>query len=153
MSYTELQVTTNFSFLRGGSHPEEMVAQAIELGYKQIAIKDRNTLAGIVRAHVAARHHGMGALGDLPGHQVLERLFIHASIMEGGDEGGDRSLEHDGHPETDLRKRATLTRIYRTVTGATEPNSLVLPVRVAAVRRKDGWPFGRFGLKACPLGL
>ena len=55
MSYTELQVTTNFSFLRGGSHPEEMVAQAIELGYKQIAITDRNTLAGIVRAHVAAR--------------------------------------------------------------------------------------------------
>jgi error-prone DNA polymerase len=55
MSYTELQVTTNFSFLRGGSHPEEMVEQAIALGYKEIAITDRNTLAGIVRAHIAAR--------------------------------------------------------------------------------------------------
>ncbi|AWA30752.1 error-prone DNA polymerase [Flavobacterium magnum] len=55
MSYTELQVTTNFSFLRGGSHPNEFVAQAACLGYKAIAITDRNTLAGVVRAHVAAK--------------------------------------------------------------------------------------------------
>ncbi len=55
MSYTELQVTSNFSFLRGGSHPEELVKEAIRLGYKAIAITDRNTLAGIVRAHVAAK--------------------------------------------------------------------------------------------------
>ncbi|SCX84031.1 error-prone DNA polymerase [Flavobacterium caeni] len=55
MSYTELQVTTNFSFLRGGSHPEEFVEQAAALGYSRIAITDRNTLAGVVRAHSAAR--------------------------------------------------------------------------------------------------
>lgn len=55
MDYTELQVTTNFSFLRGGSHPEEIIEQAVALGYREIAITDRNTLAGIVRAHVAAR--------------------------------------------------------------------------------------------------
>ncbi|ATL48994.1 error-prone DNA polymerase [Chitinophaga caeni] len=55
MHYTELQVTTNFSFLRGGSHPEELVAQAAELGYDALAITDHNTLAGIVRAHAAAR--------------------------------------------------------------------------------------------------
>ncbi|WP_353718673.1 DNA polymerase III subunit alpha [Dyadobacter sp. 676] len=55
MRYTELQVTTNFSFLRGGSHPEELVEQAGLLGYDKIAITDRNTLAGIVRAHAAAR--------------------------------------------------------------------------------------------------
>jgi error-prone DNA polymerase len=55
MSYTELQVTTNFSFLRGGSHPEELVEQAADYGYDAIAITDRNTLAGIVRAHVAAK--------------------------------------------------------------------------------------------------
>lgn len=53
--YTELQVTSNFSFLRGASHPEELVEQALAYGYKKIAITDRNTLAGIVRAHVAAR--------------------------------------------------------------------------------------------------
>ncbi|MGC3944295.1 MAG: error-prone DNA polymerase [Chryseolinea sp.] len=59
MRYTELQVTTNFSFLRGGSHPEEMVQQAAALGYDTIAITDRNTFAGIVRAHVAARKAGI----------------------------------------------------------------------------------------------
>lgn len=55
MNYTELQVTSNFSFLRGGSHPEEIVERAAELGLRAIAITDRNTLAGIVRAHVTAR--------------------------------------------------------------------------------------------------
>lgn len=55
MPYTELQVTTNFSFLQGASHPEEMVHQAAEYRYQAIGITDRNTLAGIVRAHGAAR--------------------------------------------------------------------------------------------------
>ena len=59
MNYTELQVTSNFSFLRGASHPEEMVDQAVALGYKEIAITDRNTLAGIVRAHAAAKIKGI----------------------------------------------------------------------------------------------
>ena len=55
MPYTELQVTTNFSFLRGASHPEELVEQAAQLGYQAIAVTDRNSFAGIVRAHVAAK--------------------------------------------------------------------------------------------------
>ncbi|MES2762512.1 MAG: error-prone DNA polymerase [Bacteroidota bacterium] len=55
MRYTELQVTTNFTFLRGGSHPEEMVEQALALGYTEIAITDYNTLAGIVRAYTATK--------------------------------------------------------------------------------------------------
>ncbi|MEO8795490.1 MAG: DNA polymerase III subunit alpha, partial [Daejeonella sp.] len=56
MGYIELQVTSNFTFLRGGSHPEEMVAAAIMLGYQKIAITDRNTLAGIVRAYSVAKN-------------------------------------------------------------------------------------------------
>ncbi|MEZ2441729.1 error-prone DNA polymerase [Chitinophaga sp. RCC_12] len=59
MSYTELQVTTNFSFLRGASHPGELVEQAAALGYKEIAITDRNSLAGIVRGHAAAKTSGI----------------------------------------------------------------------------------------------
>lgn len=55
MEYSELQVTSNFSFLRGASHPNEMVDQAAAFGYKKIAITDRNTLAGIVRAHATAK--------------------------------------------------------------------------------------------------
>lgn len=56
MQYAELQVTSNFSFLRGGSHPEELVEQAHALGYTAIAITDRNSLAGIVKAHIAAKN-------------------------------------------------------------------------------------------------
>ncbi|TDE17387.1 error-prone DNA polymerase [Dyadobacter psychrotolerans] len=59
MTYSELQITSNFSFLRGGSHPEELVERAVSLGYKAIAITDRNTLAGIVRAHSEAKKAGI----------------------------------------------------------------------------------------------
>src|SRR5207253_982712 len=49
--YAELQVTSNFSFLRGASHPDELVLTAAALGHQAIAITDRNSFAGIVRAH------------------------------------------------------------------------------------------------------
>ncbi|HYH56826.1 MAG TPA: PHP domain-containing protein, partial [Anseongella sp.] len=62
MSYTELQVTSNFSFLRGASHPEELVEQAAACGHAKIAITDRNTFAGLVRAHVAAKAKGMSLI-------------------------------------------------------------------------------------------
>ena len=55
MSYAELHCLTNFSFLRGASHPEELVAQAHELGYAALAITDECSLAGVVRAHVEAK--------------------------------------------------------------------------------------------------
>ncbi len=57
--YAELQVTTNFSFLEGGSHPYELIVRAAELGLSAIAITDRNSLAGLVRAHLAARELGV----------------------------------------------------------------------------------------------
>ena len=60
--YAELEVTSNFSFLRGGSHPDELVYQAAELGYRAIAITDLHTLAGAVRAHSAAKSCGMKLL-------------------------------------------------------------------------------------------
>ncbi|HEY1504435.1 MAG TPA: PHP domain-containing protein, partial [Stellaceae bacterium] len=53
--YAELQAMSNFSFLRGASHPQELVAGANVLGLAAIALTDRNTLAGVVRAHVAAK--------------------------------------------------------------------------------------------------
>ena len=56
--YAELDVTTNFSFLRGGSHAEELVATAKALELAAIAVTDRNTLAGVVRAHLAAKEVG-----------------------------------------------------------------------------------------------
>jgi error-prone DNA polymerase len=57
--YAELDVTTNFTFLRGGSHGEELVRQAVALGHTAIAVADANTLAGVVRAHIAAKEAGI----------------------------------------------------------------------------------------------
>ena len=54
-AFAELAVTTNFSFLRGASHPQEMVARADELGLAAIGIADRNSFAGVVRAHDEAK--------------------------------------------------------------------------------------------------
>lgn len=76
MSYTELQITTNFTFLRGGSHPEEIVEQALALGHTEIAITDHNTLAGIVRAYTAAKNKNIRIipacrLDLLDGHSLL----------------------------------------------------------------------------------
>ncbi|MGE4437807.1 error-prone DNA polymerase [Achromobacter sp.] len=53
--YAELQCQSNFSFLQGASHPEELVARAAELGYAALAITDECSLAGVVRAHVEAK--------------------------------------------------------------------------------------------------
>lgn len=54
--YAELAVATNFSFLRGASHPQEMVATADELGCFAVGIADRNSFAGVVRAYDEAKN-------------------------------------------------------------------------------------------------
>jgi len=59
MPYAELHCISHFSFLRGASHPEELVARAHALGYSALAITDECSMAGAVRAHVAAREHGL----------------------------------------------------------------------------------------------
>ncbi len=70
--FAELAAMTNFSFLRGASHPEEMVARAAELGFAGIGIADRNTLAGVVRAHAYARENAaaMGGMRVVPGARL-----------------------------------------------------------------------------------
>ena len=60
--YAELHAKTNFSFLEGASHPDELVRRAAELGYAALAITDRHSLAGVVRAHGAAKEVGLKLL-------------------------------------------------------------------------------------------
>ena len=60
--YAELRAASNFTFLRGASHPDELVRRAHALGYSAIAITDECSLAGIVRAHVAAKEVGIQLL-------------------------------------------------------------------------------------------
>ncbi len=83
-AYAELCITSNFTFLTGASHPEEFAIQARALGYHALAITDTQTLAGVVRAHVAARDAGVRfVLGsrlrplDMPGLS----LFVYPTDM------------------------------------------------------------------------
>jgi error-prone DNA polymerase len=73
MTYVELATATNFSFLRGASHPEEMVATAVALGHAGIGIADRNSVAGVVRAHVYARenHETIGKFRTVAGARLV----------------------------------------------------------------------------------
>lgn len=74
--FAELCVTTNFSFLRSGSHPEQMVKQAVALGLAGIGLADRNTLAGVARAHVKAkamRDKGEGDIRMIVGSRLIFR--------------------------------------------------------------------------------
>ena len=69
LPYAELVCTSNFTFLTGASHPQELVARAAELGYRAIAITDECSVAGIVRAHEEAQRCAEGDSGIelLPG--------------------------------------------------------------------------------------
>ena len=62
MNYFELNISTNFTFLKGASHPSELVIEAARLGYDGIAITDECSLAGIVRAHVEAKKQSLQLL-------------------------------------------------------------------------------------------
>ncbi len=62
LSYIPLWCKTNYSFLEGASHPDELVSAGVELGYRCIGITDRDGVYGIVRAHVAAKTHGAGII-------------------------------------------------------------------------------------------
>jgi len=59
VEFAELHCLSNFSFLRGASHPEELVAQAARLGYRALALTDECSLAGVVRAHLGAKKHAI----------------------------------------------------------------------------------------------
>lgn len=76
MSYAELCVTSNFTFLTGASHPEELVLRAAELGLAAIAITDRNSLAGVVRAWSALK-----TLRQEAPQAVLPRLIVGARLV------------------------------------------------------------------------
>jgi len=68
--YVEFATTSNFTFLRGASHPEELMAQAARLGLAGLGLSDRNSVAGVVRAHVARRESGL-ALACHPGARLV----------------------------------------------------------------------------------
>jgi error-prone DNA polymerase len=83
-AYAELHAVSNFSFLRGASHPEELVERACELGYRALALTDECSVAGAVRAHIAARDRGFKLIIGSELHLVDgPRLVLLATNREG----------------------------------------------------------------------
>ncbi|MDT8858042.1 error-prone DNA polymerase [Paracoccaceae bacterium Fryx2] len=79
MPFVELSATSNFTFLTGASHPEELMTRAHDLGLPALAIADENTVAGIVRAHVAAREL-LRTTGSAPRLIPAARLVLRCGL-------------------------------------------------------------------------
>ena len=78
VEYAELHVISNFTFLRGASHPEELVSRAHELGYRAVAITDECSLSGIVRAHGEAKRCGIQLL---IGTEIIMEESLHLILL------------------------------------------------------------------------
>ena len=89
-AYAELHCLTNFTFLRGASHPEELAARAARLGYSALAITDECSFAGVVRAHVAAKEHGLKLIVGT--ELVLEGMRLVLLATDRGSYGAISSL-------------------------------------------------------------
>jgi len=125
--YAELCVTSNFTFLTGASHPEELVTRAAELGLAAIAITDRNSLAGVVRAHSALKE--LRRLGEEPAdHGAAIRSQART----------DPSSRQAHAPETPVPMVQSLPRLIigaRLVLTDSAVNWLALPTDMAAYSR------------------
>jgi error-prone DNA polymerase len=117
IEFAELVAATNYSFLRGASHPSDMVGTANDLGLKAIGIADRNTVAGVVRAFVAHR--------DAPEKARIE-------ILEAKKECGER-------PELSEEEEQACKIDVRPVYGARLVFSDGTPDIVAYPRTRKGW--------------
>ncbi|MDO8249248.1 MAG: PHP domain-containing protein, partial [Rhodoferax sp.] len=116
-AYCELHCLSNFSFQRGASHPEELVARAAALGYAALAITDECSVAGVVRAHVEAKKLGLKLL---PGAEFAVALDGAAGGLSGGAGAATRTetatsftviaLPHDLPGWGDLCEFITLAR-------------------------------------------
>ena len=104
-AYAELHAVSNFSFLRGASHPEELVQRAHQLGYAAIAITDECSLSGVVRAHVEAQKYAIKLI--IGSEFVLQdgmRIVLLASCR--------KSYGHLSHLITRARRQAKKGHYY-----------------------------------------
>ena len=102
--YAELCCTSNFTFLRGASHPEELVSRAAQLGLNALAITDHNSLAGVVRAYSALKELRRELGADAP----LPRLVIGARLILRDSDTHWVALPHDREAYARLTRLLTL---------------------------------------------
>ena len=80
--YAELHCLSNFTFLRGASHPEELVERAQALGYAALALTDECSLAGIVRAHLAAKEAGLKLIVSSDAHEIRSQAYVELAVAQ-----------------------------------------------------------------------
>jgi len=102
-SYAELHCLTNFSFLRGASHSEELVDRAIELGYSALAITDECSVAGVVRAHTAAKRREKEEKGKI-------KIIVGAELTLRDEGRGARGKERANPPYPSFFKGGNLQK-------------------------------------------
>ena len=160
-AYAELQCASNFSFLRGASHPEQLVARAAALGYSALAITDECSLAGVVRAHVEAKRHQLSLIIGSQFRVHTEEgdcLTLIALVMNREGYGNLCELI------TLARSRAEKGEYHLTLTDFTHPENqyrhlrtlpdcllLLAPdygISAAQLHRQANWLKSTFGLRA-----
>jgi error-prone DNA polymerase len=123
--YAELHCRSNFSFLTGASHPEELVVRAHALQYDALAITDECSLSGVVRAHAQAKESGLHLL-------IGARLLLTTPApAPGRTDAGDASIEEEGDAEDEAEEAGSHTF----PAAPTHPTRLVL---LAQTRRGYG---------------
>ncbi len=131
--YAELRCLSNFSFLRGASHPEELVERAAKLGYKALAITDECSMAGVVRAHVAAKEHGLalliGSQFEIEAEQAPAPFTLIAIACNGNGYGNLCEFI------TRLRRASDTKGSYRLRAADVDPQALADCVLLASPRR------------------
>lgn len=143
-AYAELHCRSNFSFLAGASHPQELVARAAQLGYSAIAITDECSVAGVVRAHEEARRQAEAG-------NALKLLIGSEFTLQGeGAAPGCRLvlIAHDREGYAHLCELITRARLrtekgsYRATTGDVDSGALAGMPRCSAllIPRRDDAP-------------
>ncbi|MGV8867751.1 MAG: error-prone DNA polymerase [Janthinobacterium svalbardensis] len=165
--YAELYCLSNFSFLHGASHAEELVARAVQLGYKALAITDECSLAGVVRAHAVAKRAGF---------PLIIGAHFHLTRADGGAALSLLALvrDIDGYGNlseliTMARTRAAKGRYLLTLDDFSAPSAqfahlrglpgclmILLPSYPASpegVRAQGAWMASTFGSERSWIGL
>lgn len=165
--YAELYCLSNFSFLHGASHAEELVARAVQLGYKGLAITDECSLAGVVRAHAVAKRAGfpliIGAHFHLTQADGSAALSLLALVQDSDGYGNLSELI------TMARTRAAKGRYLLTPDDFTAPSPefahlrglpgclMILlpsyPAQPETVRAQGAWMAATFGSERSWVGL
>ena len=131
--YAELRCLSNFSFLRGASHPEELVERASKLGYAALTIADECSMAGVVRAHVAAKEHGLklliGSQFEVEAEEPLAPFTLVVIACNGNGYGNLCEFI------TRLRRASPTKGTYRLRAADLDPQALTDCVVLASLRR------------------